>query len=93
MCGAVFVTYNRHNSCRKGFRGKDPGYVRIRANKDLWWTYAQKTIYRFGVLFHYQRQRESVADVARDASTRNPQSFLPVSCKLPEVFRKRLESI
>ena len=48
---------------------------------------------KFGVLFHFQRQRENVADMARDASTRNPQSLLLVSCKLPEVFRKRLESI
>ena len=93
MCGAVFVTYNGHNSSRKGLREKDPGYGGIRANKDLWWDLCTDSNISFVVLFHYQRQREGVADMARDASTRNPQSFLLVSCELPEVFRKRLESI
>ena len=37
MCSAAFVTYNKHNSRRKGFKEKDPGYVEIRVNKDLWW--------------------------------------------------------
>ena len=74
-CGAVFVTYNRHNSSRKGFREKDPGYVGARANKDLRWDLCTESNIPFGVLFHYQRQRENVADMARDASTRNPQSF------------------
>ena len=86
MCGAVFVTYNRLNSSRKGFREKDPGYVGISANKDLWWDLCTESNISFGVLFHYQRQRENVADMARDASTRNPV-FLLVSCKLPGVFR------
>ena len=89
MCGAVFVTYNRLNSSRKGFREKDPGYIGIRANKDLWWHLCTESNISFEVLFHYQRQRESVADMARDASTRNPQPILLVSYKLPEVFRKR----
>ena len=83
-----FVTYNRHNSSRKGFREKDPGYVGI-----LWWDLCTESNISFEVLFHNQHQRENLADMARDASTRNPQSFLLVSCKLPEVFRKRLESI
>ena len=93
MCGAVFDTCNRHNSSRKGFREKDLGYVGIGANKDLRWHMCTERNTSFGVLFHYHRQRENVADMARDASTRNPQSFFLVSCELPEVFRKRLESI
>ena len=93
MCGAVFATYSRHNSSRKGFGEKDPGYVGIRANKDLWWDLCTESSISFEVLFHYQRQRESVADMARDASMRNPQSFSPASCKLPEFFRTHLESI
>ena len=36
VCGAVFVTYHRHICSPKGSREKDTGYVRIRANKDLW---------------------------------------------------------
>ena len=93
MCGAVFVTYNRLNSSRKGFREKDPGYVGIRANEDRWRDLYTESNISFGALFHYQLQRENVAGMARDASTRNPQSFSLVSFKLPEVFRKRLESI
>ena len=31
-----------------------------------------------------------MADMAFDASTRNPQFFFLVSCKLPEVFVKAL---
>ena len=93
MCGAVFVTFNGQDSSRKGFREKDPDYVGIRENKGLWWDLCTESNISFGVLFHYHHQRENVADIARDASTRNPQSFLLVSCKLPEVFRKRLESI
>ena len=81
------------NSSRKGFREMDPGYVGIRANKDLWKDVCTESNISFAVLFHYQRRRENVADMARDASKRNPQSFLLVSCKLPEFFRKRLESI
>ena len=82
---------SRHNFSRKGLREKDPDYAEIRANIDLWWDldYAWKTNIVW-LLFHYQRQGENVADMARDASTRNPQSFLLVSCRLPYVFRKRL---
>ena len=93
MCGAVFVTYNRHNSSRKGFGEKDPGYVGARANKDLRWDLCTESNIPFGALFHYQRQRENVADMARDASTQNPQSFLFASFKLPNVKKKRLQSI
>ena len=93
VCGEVIVTYSRHNSSREGFRGKDPAYVAIRANKDPWWDLCTESNISFEVLFHYQRQRESVADMARDASMRNPQSFSPASCKLPEFFRTHLESI
>ena len=64
MCGAVFVIYNRHNSSRKGFREKDPSYVGIRANKDLWWDLCTESNISFEVLFHYQRQRESVAELS-----------------------------
>ena len=74
------------NSSRKGFREMDPGYVGIRANKDLWKDVCTESNISFAVLFHYQRRRENVADMARDASKRNPQSFLLVSCKLPEFF-------
>ena len=90
MGGAVFVPYNRHNSSLMGFREKDPGYVGIRANKDLWWDQCTESNTSFYVLFHYQRRSESVADMARDASTQNPQSFLLVSCKLSEVFENEL---
>ena len=93
MCGAVFVTNHRHHSSRKEFREKDPGYVEIRANEDLWWDLRTENNISFEVLLHYQRQRESVADMATDASTRNPQYILLVSCKFPEVFRQRLGSI
>ena len=81
MCGAVFVTYISHNSSHKEFREKDPGYVRIRANNDLWCDLCTESNISFEVLFHYQHQRESVVDMARDASTRNPQCFglCPVS--------------
>ena len=89
----VFGTYYGHNSSRKGFREKDPGYVGIRANKDLWRDLSSESNILLGVLFYYQRQKENVTDMARDASTRNPQFFLLVSCKLPEVFRKCLEFI
>ena len=89
----VFGTYYGHNSSRKGFREKDPGYVGIRANKDLWRDLSSESNILLGVLFYYQRQKENVTDMARDASTRNPQSYLLVSCKLPKVFRKRLESV
>ena len=65
MYGAVFVTYSRHNSSRKRFREKDPGHVGIRANKDLWWDLFTESNISFEVLFHYQLQRESVADMAR----------------------------
>ena len=81
MCCAVFVTYNRRNSSRKGFREKEPGYVGIRANKDMWWDLCTESNLSLEVLFYYRRQRESVADMARDASTRNPQSILLVSYK------------
>ena len=93
MCGAVFVTYNRHNSSLKGFREEDPGYAEIRANKDLWWDLlCTESNISFEVLFHYQRQRENVADKARDASPRNPVYFACV-LEVPEVFRKCLEPI
>ena len=75
MCGAVFATYSRHNSSRKGFGEKDPGYVGIRANKDLWWDLCTESNRSFEVLFHSQRQIESVVYMARDASTRNPPCF------------------
>ena len=93
MCGSVFVTYIRHNSSRKGFREKDPGYVEIRANEDLWWDLRTENNISFEVLLHYQRQRESVADMPRDTSTRDPPSLLLLSCMLPEVVRKRLMSM
>ena len=75
----MFVTYSRHNSSRKEFREKDPGYVRIRANKDLWWNLCTESNISFEVIFDYQRQRESVVDMARDAWTRNSQC----SCLCP----------
>ena len=53
MCGVVLVTYNRHNSSRKGFREKDPGYVGIRANKDLWGDLCTESNISLEVLFHY----------------------------------------
>ena len=86
MCVVRYLSHTIDNSGRKGFRGKDPGYVGIRANKDRWWDLCTESNISFGVLFHYQRQRENVADMARDASMRNPV-FLLVSCKLPGVFR------
>ena len=55
---AVFATCSSHNSSREGFREKDPGYVEIRANKDLWWDLCTERNISFDVLFHYQRQRE-----------------------------------
>ena len=75
MCGAVFVTYSRHNFSRRGFREKDPGYAGIRANKDLWWDLCTEGNISVEVLFHCQRERESVTNMARGASTRNPQCF------------------
>ena len=75
MCGAVFVTFNGQDSSRKGFREKDPDYVGIRENKGLWWDLCTESNISFGVLFHHQPQRENVADMARDASTRNPVLF------------------
>ena len=45
MCSSVFVTYNEHNSNRRGFMEKDPGYVGTRANKDLWGDLCTKNIY------------------------------------------------
>ena len=51
----------------------DPGYVGIRENKNLWLDLCTEINISFEVLFHYQRQRESVVDMARDASTRNPR--------------------
>ena len=53
----------------------DPGYVGIRENKNLWLDLCTEINISFEVLFHYQRQRESVVDMARDASTRNPVFF------------------
>ena len=81
VCGAVFVTYSRHSSSRKGFGKKDPGYVGMRANKELWWDLCTERNVSFEVVLHYQRHRDSVAEMARDASTRNPQPIFlcPVS--------------
>ena len=58
MCCAVFVTCIRHNSSCKGFRENDPGYVGVRANKDLWWDLCTESKVSFGVLFHYHRDRK-----------------------------------
>ena len=54
--------------------------------------------YIWGTILLYQVSfviwaKRSAADMARGASTWNPQSSLFVSCKLPEVFLKRLDSI
>ena len=70
-CVVRYLSHTIDNSSRKGFREKDPGYVGIRANKDRWWDLCTESNTSFEVLFHYQRQRESLADMARDASTRN----------------------
>ena len=51
MYGAVLVTYIGHNSSRKGFREKDQGHVRIRANKDLQCDLCTENNISFEVLF------------------------------------------
>ena len=66
-----YTEYSRHDSRLKEF--KNPGYVGIRANTDLWWDLCTESNISFEVPCHYQRQRESVVYTARDASTRNPQ--------------------
>ena len=69
-------------------QGEGPGYVGIRANKDLWLDLCTESNISFEVLFHYQRQRESVVDMARDASTRNSQCF----CLCPVSYLKFFEN-
>ena len=79
--GAVFVTCNRHNPSRKGFREKDPGYFRIRANKDLWWDLCTESNISFGVLFHYQRQKKTwqIWQGTHRRGTHSPFCLCPVS--------------
>ena len=81
MCGAVFVTYNRHNSSRKGFREKDPGYVGIRANKDLWWDLCAESNISFEVLFHLSASKRKRGRYGKGRIDAEPSLFClsPVS--------------
>ena len=70
----------------------------IVANRlDTWFKRMYHVRYIWGTIFFYQVSfvpwaKRMAPDMAKGASTRNPQSSLLESCKLPEVFRKRLES-
>ena len=59
MCGAEFVTYSGHNTSRKGLREEDPGYLGIRANKDLWLDLCTESNISFGVQFQYQTKEKA----------------------------------
>ena len=73
-----FVTCNRHNSSRKGFREKDPGYVGIRANKDLWWDLCTENNMSFGCCFTIS-VKEKTWQIWQGTHRRGPFCLCPVS--------------